>query len=466
MNRSIEVNFDGLVGPTHNYAGLSFGNIASTSHKETPSNPKEAALQGLKKMKFLHDLGIQQAVLPPQDRPDLSFLKKLGYSGTETEILNQVKKDSPELLAAVFSASSMWTANAATMAPSSDTADQKVHFTPANLSSKLHRSIEAETTGRVLKAIFSDPAHFSHHEPLPSHSSFGDEGAANHTRFCESYARPGVHLFIYGRRAFSDSTSRKASLRVDPKNFPARQTFEASSAIARLHQINPEHVVFAQQNPDAIDSGAFHNDVVSVGNQNVFFFHEEAFLDSAQLLSDLKEAFAKVSPTPLIPIPVSSKQVSLADAVQTYLFNTQLISMPHNDDGQKTEMVLIAPIECQENSSVRTYLESLLQNSKQPIRKVQFFDLRQSMWNGGGPACLRFRVVLSPEELKRSNPKVYLNDTLFETLSQWVKKHYRDRLLSSDLVDPHWIQETRTALDELTQILGLGSIYPFQRSGG
>lgn len=382
---SFEVNFDGLVGPTHNYAGLSFGNIASTSHKELPANPKEAALQGLRKMKFLHDLGIKQGVLPPQERPDLHVLRKLGYSGSDSEILKRVKKNSPETLAAVYSASSMWTANAATTAPSSDTADQKVHFTAANLVAKFHRSIEAETTARVLHALFSDSKYFSHHAPLPSHAYFGDEGAANHTRFCETYAQPGIHLFVYGRHAFHTPALRAGAEvdhgpKTEPKLFPARQTYEASESIARLHPLNPQHVVFAQQNPQAIDSGAFHNDVVAVGNQNVFFYHEQAFLDSAKLLSDLKGAYRGVSSNPLVPIRVSSKQVSLSEAVKTYLFNTQLISLPNQS---QTSMLLIAPAECHESPSVRNYLDSLVQNTDQPIRKVEYFDLRQSMWNGG-----------------------------------------------------------------------------------
>ncbi|TWY25023.1 N-succinylarginine dihydrolase, partial [Serratia marcescens] len=127
-----EVNFDGLVGPTHHYAGLSFGNEASTQHQNSVSNPKLAAKQGLLKMKALADLGFQQGVLPPQERPHLPMLRRLGFSGSDEAVLAQAMRQSPRLLSALSSASCMWTANAATVSPSADSADGKVHFTAAN----------------------------------------------------------------------------------------------------------------------------------------------------------------------------------------------------------------------------------------------------------------------------------------------------------------------------------------------
>src|SRR3954449_10665729 len=96
-----EVNFDGIVGPTHNYAGLSFGNVASMSHRRAVSSPKQAALQGLAKMKFLHGLGVMQAVLPPHERPHLPTLRRLGFTGDDADILAKVVREDPTLLAAV-----------------------------------------------------------------------------------------------------------------------------------------------------------------------------------------------------------------------------------------------------------------------------------------------------------------------------------------------------------------------------
>ncbi len=448
--KAIEANFDGLVGPTHNYAGLSYGNVASMSHKALVSNPREAVLQGLRKMKSLSDAGFAQGILAPQERPDMKVLRRLGFSGSDETVLKASLAENPAILASCYSASSMWTANAATVSPSADSADGKVHFTAANLNNKFHRSIEHETTTRILQAMFKDDAMFVHHDSIPQTVAFGDEGAANHTRFCEDYGKKGIQFFVYGQIAFD--TTAKA-----PIKFPARQTLEASRAIARLHQLSKDQCVFAQQNPKAIDTGAFHNDVVSVGNKNVLFYHEEAFLDASPTIAELSQKYAKVSSDAFAPILVPSADVPLLDAVKSYLFNSQLLSLP---DGK---MCLVAPQECQETPSVRAYTEALLKNPKSAIQKIMYFDLRQSMQNGGGPACLRLRVVLNEKELTKTNPKVLMNEALFNSLTVWATKHYRDRLALADLVDPKLISESRTALDELTQILNLGSVYSFQR---
>lgn len=441
---AVEANFDGLVGPTHNYAGLSWGNVASKSNVNAVSNPKEAALQGLAKMKKLADRGYVQAVLPPHERPHIPTLRALGFAGSDRQVLEQAAQADPAILAAVSSASAMWTANAATVSPSADTADHRVHFTPANLSAKFHRSIEHKVTGRALKAIFTDESYFAHHPALPSVSHFGDEGAANHTRLCAGYGDPGVELFVYGQAAFNESAPA-------PVKYPARQTLEASRAIARLHGLDDRHAVFAQQNPAAIDAGVFHNDVIAVGNGNCLFYHELAFLDEGGVLSDIR---ARLAGTELQPVRVSAAEVPIEDAVASYLFNSQLLNTP---DG----MLLAVPGECREVASVSRYLDSLLQHNG-PITAVEVFDVKQSMRNGGGPACLRLRVVLSDEERRAINQGVVLTDALYERLTAWVNAHYRDELSQQDLADPMLLDEVRKALDELTGILGLGSIYDFQ----
>ncbi|TBW52906.1 N-succinylarginine dihydrolase [Marinobacter halodurans] len=441
-----EANFDGLVGPTHNYAGLSWGNVASKSNVSAVSNPKEAALQGLAKMKALAGRGFVQGILPPHERPHIPTLRKLGFTGSDGEILSQAAKENPVILAAVSSASCMWTANAATVSPSADTHDHRVHFTPANLGAKFHRSIEHEVTGRALKSMFSDEAYFAHHPALPSISQFGDEGAANHTRLCCAYGDPGVELFVYGQQAFDESAPA-------PKRFPARQTLEASRAIARLHGLSDARAVFAQQNPDAIDAGVFHNDVIAVGNGNVLFYHDMAFLDEAQVLADVQ---ARLKGAELQAVKVSSDEVPLADAVSSYLFNSQLLTQK---DGS---MLLAVPGECREIESVSRYLDKLVAQGG-PIKAVEVFDVKQSMRNGGGPACLRLRVVLTDDELKAMHDGVLMNDALYERLTTWVEGHYRDELSQDDLADPMLLDECRHALDELTGILGLGSIYDFQR---
>ncbi|WP_449434330.1 N-succinylarginine dihydrolase [Pseudomonas putida] len=446
--KSYEVNFDGLVGPTHNYGGLSYGNVASQSNSQQASNPREAARQGLAKMKALMDMGFKQGVLAPQERPDVAALRSLGFSGSDAEVIQSAAKQAMPLLVASCSASSMWVANAATVSPSADTADGRVHFTAANLNCKYHRSIEHPTTSRVLGAMFADARHFAHHPALPAVAQFGDEGAANHTRFCRSYGEPGVEFFVYGRSAFDSRYSA-------PQKYPARQTLEASQAVARLHGLNDGGVVYAQQNPAVIDHGVFHNDVISVGNGEVLFYHEDAFLETDAVLGQLQAKLASKGGN-FQPICVPRAAVAVEDAVRSYLFNSQLLS---RDDGS---MLLVVPEECRNNARVWAYLAELTRQGG-PVKEVKVFDLKQSMQNGGGPACLRLRVALKESELAAVNPGVIMTAPLYDTLVQWVDTHYRDRLGDADLADPRLLDECRTALDELTQILKLGSVYPFQR---
>jgi len=442
-----EANFDGLVGLTHNYAGLSFGNVASTSHKNASSNPKRAALQGLDKMKALADLGFKQGVLPPQDRPCIATLRQLGFTGSDPQILQQAAQQAPSLLTQVSSASSMWVANAATVSPSADTADNKVHFSVANLNAKFHRSIEASTTSNLLRATFSDHAHFSHHQALPQQSLFGDEGAANHNRLCADYGEAGVEIFVYGRQAHGGH--------IEPQRYPARQTREASEAIARMHQLNTQQTVFMQQNPEVIDQGVFHNDVIAVSNGNVLFHHQEAFLTPEKSFEEIRNKLHALG-TYFTPIEVPSHQVSVADAISSYLFNSQLLT---KKDGS---MLIIVPEEARANPRVWAYLNELIQ-SQSVINEIRVFDLRESMRNGGGPACLRLRVALNEQELHATNQHTLMNDTLYTALTAWVNKHYRDRISEPDLADPQLLLANRQALDELTQLLQLGSIYSFQQ---
>lgn len=428
MNKAQEVNFDGIVGPTHNYGGLSFGNIASMKHKAIISSPKQAALEGLKKMKLLADLGVPQAVLPPQERPSLSHLRALGFEGNDGAILEKARQTSPILLEAVSSASAMWAANAATATPSCDNADGKVHLTVANLLNRYHRSIEAKTTTLLFRHLFKDERHFIVHSPLEKGGHFGDEGDANHIRFCTDYGKKGVNLFVYGKSAFEDQSGA----------FPARHAKEASESIARLHALDPRFTVFARQNPELIDLGVFHNDVISVGNRTHFLFHERAFIDTPRILAQLQTQI------PLNLLPIAEEMLPAKKAVETYFFNSQLVTLPDNTD------FLLAPEECR-----------CLDLSWLPF-KIGFINLKQSMQNGGGPACLRFRIVLTQMEKKSLPQEFFLTETLYRTLVSWVERHYRDQLHPNDLSDPLLLDESRRALDELTQILQLGSFYEFQ----
>jgi succinylarginine dihydrolase len=441
-----ETNFDGLVGPTHNYGGLSPGNVASLSHEGQASNPRRAALQGIEKMRFVRGLGVSQAVLPPQPRPSLSTLRRLGFGagGSDEEVIAHAARDGEHLLRLCSSASAMWTANAATVAPSADTADGRVHVTPANLQQMFHRAIEADTTHAVLRAIFADEARFAVHPPLPGGGQLADEGAANHTRLWTE-AGGAVHLFAWGRRAWGEAPRA-------PSRYPARQTLEASQAVARAHRLPPERVIFAQQHPDGIDAGAFHTDVVAVGNGAVLLVHELAFLDLEGVVGALRAALGDG----LQIVVATQAELPVADAVSAYPFNSQLLSL---DDGR---MVIVAPEESRETPAARAYLERVVASGA--VSAVHYLDVRDSMNNGGGPACLRQRVVLTDEERGAIAARVFVDDALAAELAEWVGRRYRDRVTAGDLGDPALARESMEALDELTRILRIGSVYDFQRS--
>ena len=439
-----EFNFDGLVGPSHNYAGLSFGNVASFNNVRSAANPRQAALQGLAKMRELAARGFAQAVMPPQGRPNFRLLRNLGFSGTDADVLAHAWREAPVILACAWSAAPMWTANAATVSPSADSQDGRVHFTAANLNNKLHRAEEHLQATRTLRAIFHDANRFVVHDALPSVPAFGDEGAANHTRFAASHGGAGVELFVYGRVEFDPAAPA-------PKKYPARQTLEASQAIARLHGLDAARTVFAAQNPDVIDQGVFHNDVIAVGNADVLFYHELAFADEQGALFSIRQALDGVD-AELRPIRVDAGQVPLADAVQSYLFNSQLLSKA---DGK---MALVIPRECEENAAVASYLQGLVASGG-PVDELIHFDLRQSMRNGGGPACLRLRVALTEAEAAAMHGGVIMTEELYHRLVAWVEKHYRDRLAPQDLADPALAIDIAAALEELERLLGLPGLY-------
>jgi len=439
-------NFDGIPGPTHNYAGLARGNLAAERNARQVANPREAALQGLAKMRALAARGFAQAVLPPHERPDTEALRALGFIGSDREVLARAASEAPALLAACSSAAAMWAANAATISAAADCADGRMHVTPANLVTHFHRALEAPTTTRVLRAIFADDARFSVHDPLPRAPQLGDEGAANHTRFVRGDNHSGVECFVYGRRAFDGGAT--------PTRFPARQTREASEAIARRHGLDAATTVFAQQRPDAIDSGVFHNDVVAVGEGSFLFCHERAYVDQAAVLDALRAAIGATFEA----IVIRDAELPLAEAVGTYLFNSQLLP---REDGR---LLLVAPAECRAHPVTSRILDRLVEDGT-AIAEVLTFDLRQSMRNGGGPACLRLRVPLTPEDRRAVRANVFFDAALDAALQAWIERHYRDRLASPDLRDPALLDESRRALDELTQLLRLPPVYPFQLAG-
>ena len=411
-----EINFDGIVGPSHNYAGLSLGNIASASHAGDPSYPRAAALQGVEKMRGnLARLGVQGFLLP-LPRPNRALSQALALDGSEPA----------QLRAAAWSASSMWTANAATVSPAPDTADGRCHLTPANLVTMLHRAQEWPDTQAQLRVAFGDERHFAIHDAVPA--TFGDEGAANHMRLCESHDQQGVEVFVYGRPG---------------GRFPARQHEQASRLVARAHGLDPARTVFIEQNPEAIAAGAFHNDVVAVANGRVLFTHAEAFADQQGAYDAIRAAFPALE-----VVEVPSSAVSLAEAIRTYLFNAQLLTLP---DGT---MALIVPEECRESPSVWAWVEGMLAGNG-PIRQVIPVDVRQSMANGGGPACLRLRVACDPATV---DPRFRLTEAKADLIAQTITAHWPEQIDPSDIGSPHLADTVIAARLALLDALGLSEL--------
>ena len=439
MTTAYEVNFDGLIGPSHNYGGLSDGNLASAKNAGDVSNPREAALQGLEKMRRMVHAGLKQGVLPPLERPSHSLLVSTGFGDREDGMISEAARHHPAVLKAAYSASSMWTANAATVSPSADTRDGRLHFTAANLSTMLHRSIEHPDTTAVLHAIFEDEAHFCVHAALPAHSDYSDEGAANHVRLCDQHGGNGVELFVFGREGNDTKTA-----------FPARQTLLASQCVAGSHGLDHARVVMAQQAIKAIDAGAFHNDVVCVGTLDTLLFHEHAFEDKEKTLADIRKAAEGLFE--LKPVMVPEADVPLGDAISSYLFNSQLLQMPGED-----RLVLVAPTETEDTPSTREYCKRLVEGNG-PIGRVDYVDVRQSMRNGGGPACLRLRVVMTDAELAACHQGVLLNDAKIDALQDVVRGTYRDQLAPADLADPAFADECINARAELLKVLDLNSL--------
>ncbi|HYJ30065.1 MAG TPA: N-succinylarginine dihydrolase [Allosphingosinicella sp.] len=411
---AVEINFDGIVGPSHNYAGLSFGNLAATANAGAIAFPRAAALQGVAKMRHNLGLGLAQGLLLPHPRPNRAWLAALG---TDAE-------RAPETLrAAALSASAMWAANAATVSPAPDCADGRTHFTVANLRTMAHRSHEWPQTLKQLRLAFADEAHFAVHPPVPG--TFGDEGAANHMRLAAAHDAPGVEIFVYGRRG---------------GEFPARQHVEAGRAVARFHGLDPARTLFVAQSEEAIAAGAFHNDVVAVANETVLFAHEQAFEDRSGFHARLRALLPELE---IVEVPAS--EVTLSDAIKSYLFNAQLVTLP---DGA---MALILPEEARETPSVWAWLERMVAGNG-PIRKLLGVDVRQSMANGGGPACLRLRVVADPAAI---DPRFLVDEAKLDRIAGVIEAHWPERIVPDALPVPALWERMERARLALNEELGL-----------
>ena len=408
-----EINFDGIIGPTHNYAGLSPGNLAATHNVGKVARPRAAALQGVAKMRANVALGLTQGILLPHPRPDHEWLALLHTDYAAA---------APHLRARALSASAMWAANAATVSPAPDCADARCHLSVANLVTMPHRSHEWPNTLAQLRLAFAHDG-FRVHGPVPA--PFGDEGAANHMRLCAGHGAPGVEVFVYG---------------VPGGPFPARQHLEASRAIARAHPLDPARTLFVEQSPAAIAAGAFHNDVVAVANERTLFAHEQAFADRDGFFAELRALMPEVE-----IVEAAADEVSLADAIGSYLFNAQLVSTP---SGAQT---LIVPQEVRDNDTTWRWVQRHVAGNG-AIRAVEVVDVRESMANGGGPACLRLRVACDPVAV---DPRFLVDASRLDLIAAVIDAHWPEAIAPEQIGDPPLIAQVEQARVTLLKALDL-----------
>ena len=148
---------------------------------------------------------------------------------------------------------------------------------------------------------------------------------------------------------------------------------------------------------------------------------------------------------------VKQDELSVADAVSTYLFNSELLETAPG------KFTLIAPSECSNHAGVARVVERL--QGQGALDTVHYLDVRESMRNGGGPACLRLRVVLTPEQERAMHQGVVYNPEMHNRLAGWVTTHYRDRLVFDDLRDPELVRELDRAYNELEGLLDMKGLY-------
>ncbi|WP_310474063.1 N-succinylarginine dihydrolase, partial [Sandarakinorhabdus sp.] len=190
------------------------------------------------------------------------------------------------------------------------------------------------------------------------------------------------------------------------------------------------NALFVAQSQTAIDAGAFHNDVVAVANGNVLFAHEHAFADAAGLKADVARRMPDA-----ITIEVPDSAVSLEDSIKSYLFNSQLLTLP---DGS---MALVLPKEAEETPSVKAYLAALVEGNG-PIRAAHFVDVRESMQNGGGPACLRLRVAADPATV---DPRFLLDEAKAARLERLVEHWWPETIGPADMANPDLWRQVKAA---------------------
>ncbi len=443
MASHVEINIDGMIGPTHHFGGLGVGNLASLGSQNQVSNPREAALEGIAKMELLAGLGIDQFYLPPLERPNWRWLESVGFAGQRRDVLRRCLDEAPSVLSAAYSSAFMWTANAATVAPACDTIDGKLHLVPANLCSNLHRGQEALERRVQLRKMFEPISNAHVHEPLPSVVSLRDEGAANHMRLCSHNGERGVHVFVFGPGYRLDSNHQRGT------KFLSRQTEFAAQRVAGCLQLRKEDCFFVEQTALAIDAGVFHNDVIAMSHGGLMIYHEHAFEGSEEAVESIRDRFKTKTGETLLALCVLESELTLHEAVRTYLFNSQLVSQ----DSQNQKFELICPSQCRDSKPVGALLDRWIMDPSNPIQSVRFLSLDQSMRNGGGPACLRLRVTLSHEQVALLGDAFRANDTRIDQLRSIVRREYPESLSLSDLASLEFAKHARRTSQTIESVV-------------
>lgn len=432
-----EVNFDGLVGPTHHFGGLGVGNVASQTNRARSSRPREAALEGLNKAWLIAQLGVPQILLPPLVRPNRAYLSALGFHGALAEQLKAAYEADPQLLSAAMSASAMWSANAATVSPASDTTDGKLHITPANLISSWHRAQEAQERGEMFRYLWRNSEDVDIHDPLPSIVPLRDEGAANHLRLSHAATDRGIEIFVSGDGPKIDTA---------PRRFLIRQTHQAGWCLSRLHRLYPRRTFHLQQSAAAIDAGVFHNDVISTAHEHLWLMHDQAFDCDESSFNEIDAAFRQQTGRELKRIVVKTRELSIQAAVHTYLFNSQIVTLPKADDREPSRFHWIAPQQCQGTLESRTLLENWQRESELSIEKIHFVSLQESMANGGGPACLRLRIPMDQKQFDALPADLFLDAEQYDRVYEWIVRWYPESLALADLTDGTLVEYLQQAV--------------------
>ena len=356
-----------------------------------------------------------------------------------TESIQSIYDKGPKYLSTISSSSFMWMANSATVSPSVDHKDNKLHITPSNLALTPHRSLEINQTQFLFSELFNNTDQFRVHLPSPNY--FRDEGAANHIRFAPSLESKGLHLMVYSCE--SEQIEKDVT-----DSFPGRQTKEASKFIIQQQGVSDSQVVFAKQNSDSVQQGIFHNDVISSGHLDLFITHELAFEDTNLVINDLQSKYYALHKENLNVVVIKESMLSIKECVLTYFFNMQIISPNSND------MELILPMECLGNQRIQTVL-TYIQEKEERIKDIHYVQLNESMKNGGGPACLRLRLQLTMPQWTVIPSKFKFNDKLYKDLIEIIQTNYPESFEIENQIETEFIQRLRNTYNLLYQAFGL-----------